>query len=89
MAKQKGNEKLFQLINQINMKSSKAYDVISPDGFSIHPTDTYSSLKKAVKAFKEWKKRYKIQGYYSSVNFGRIHLDDLEDFVEFKKINLS
>jgi len=71
------------------MKSSKAYDVISPDGFSIHPTDTYSSLKKAIEAFNEWKERYKTQGHYSSVKFGRIHLDDLEDFVEFKVINLN
>ena len=70
-------------------KSSTKYDVLSPDGFSIHPTDTYSSLRKAVKAFKEWKERFKIQGYYSSVKFGRIHLDDLEDFMQFKKINLE
>lgn len=71
------------------MKSKKAYDVISPDGFSIHPTDTYSSIKKAVMAFKEWKERYKLQGYYSSVNFGRIHLDDLEDYMQFIQITLN
>lgn len=70
-------------------KQSTKYDVISPDGFSIHPTDTYSSLSKAVKAFKEWKERFKPQGYYSSVSFGRIHLDDLEDFMQFKKISLN
>lgn len=70
------------------MKSKKAYDVISPDGFSIHPTDTYSSIKKAIKAFRDWKKRYKKQGYYSSVNFGRIHLEDLEQFMTIKKITL-
>lgn len=71
------------------MTTKKAYDVISPDGFSIHPTDTYSSMKKAVKAFKEWKERYKQQGYYSSVKFGRIHLDDLEDFMTIKQITLN
>lgn len=70
-------------------KQSTKYDVISPDGFSIHPTDTYPSLGKAVKAYKEWKERYSAQGYYSSMKHGRIHLDDLLDFMEFKKISLN
>ena len=65
------------------MAKRKKYDVLSPDGISIHPTDTYSSMKKAVAAFKEWKKRYETQGYYSSNDFGRIHLDDLIDFCQF------
>ena len=53
------------------------YDVISPDGFSIHPVDTYPSEKKAREAFDKWKKPYEIQGYYSSTNYGRIPLDEL------------
>ncbi len=32
------------------------YDVISPDGFSIHFSDTYPSKKKAIEAFEKWKK---------------------------------
>lgn len=68
------------------MAKRKTYNVISPDGFSIHPTDTYPSMKAAVAAFKEWKKRYVAQGYYSSNNYGRIHLDDLIDFCEFVEL---
>lgn len=60
----------------------KKYNVLSPDGISIHPTDTYTSKKKAHDAFKKWAKQYEKQGYYSSVKYGHIHLLDLEDFVE-------
>ena len=64
----------------------KKYDVLSPDGFSIHPVDTYTSIKKARKAFEEWKKNYEHQGYYSSVRYGRIPLVDLEDYVQLIEI---
>ena len=57
------------------------FDVISPDGFSIHPVETYSSLDEALKAFENWKQRYQKQGYYSS-NHGRITLDDLINHVK-------
>ena len=62
------------------------FDVISPDGFSIHPVDTYKTKAEAAYAFKQWLKRYEVQGYYSSTNYGRIELVDLEDFCEFKTI---
>lgn len=55
------------------------YDVLSPDGFSIHPTDTYKSKSGAFKKFYEWKKRYEKQGYYSSAG-GRIDLEELEKY---------
>lgn len=58
----------------------KKFDVISPDGFSIHFSDTYSSKKEARKAFEDWKKRYEMQGYYSSTNYGRIPLNELENY---------
>jgi hypothetical protein len=67
-------------------KSSTKYDVLSPDGFSIHPTDTYSSVKSAEKAFDEWKQRYKHQGYYSSVKYGRIPLPELKRYVDIVKL---
>jgi len=54
------------------------YDILSPDGFSMHPSDTYRSLPAAIKAFNKWKERYKHQGYYSSTKFGRIALEHLE-----------
>jgi hypothetical protein len=59
----------------------KKYDILSPDGFSIHHSDTYSSPEKAWAAFDEWKKRYEMQGYYSS-NRGRIPLDELKNHCE-------
>ena len=61
------------------------FDVISPDGFSIHFSDTYSSREEAVTAFCEWKKRYEAQGYYSS-NKGRIPLDELENHCQIIKL---
>lgn len=73
------------------MKIKKQYVVLSPDGFTIHPTDTHSSLRKAVKAIETWKEGYKRQGYYSS-NTGRIELEDLadnctiQDLIQLKKI---
>lgn len=57
-------------------KQKKRYDVISPDGFSIHRTDTYPNRRLAWSALQEWKKGYENQGYYSS-NRGRIPLDEL------------
>ena len=67
--------------------NTKQFDVISPDGFSIHPFDVYENKKQAMKAFDEWKKRYKSQGYYSSMNYGRIPLDELHNYIEIKAIN--
>ena len=66
-------------------KSKKRYVVISPDGFTIDRTATYSSTKKALEAFNVWKERYEIQGYYSS-NKGRIALEDLADYCILKEL---
>ena len=63
----------------------KKWDVISPDGFSIHVSDVYDSIEAAIAAFNVWKENYKRQGYYSSVRFGRIPLEDLEDYCQFKE----
>jgi len=60
--------------------SNKQFDVLSPDGFSIHFSDTYDTIEQAHEALKEWTKRYEFQGYYSSVNYGRIHIIDLPDY---------
>jgi len=60
----------------------KKYDVLSPDGFSISATEIYTSKKKAIEAFNVWKKRYEVQGYYSSTRYGRIHLSDLEYYCQ-------
>ena len=63
------------------------YDVISPDGFSIHPTDTYKTKAEATYAFKQWLKRYENQGYYSSSQFGRIHLNEVIRYCKIIKVN--
>jgi hypothetical protein len=57
---------------------NKVWDVISPDGFSIHCSDTYDTEQAAREAFKVWAKQYEKQGYYSSSRWGRINLHSLE-----------
>ena len=56
------------------------YDVLSPDGISIHFSDTYKSIKEAKQALTLWVKRYEMQGYYSSTDYGRIPLNELEKY---------
>jgi hypothetical protein len=68
------------------MSKKQKFDVISPDGFSIHFSDTYKSKEDAITAFCEWKKRYEPQGYYSSSKYGRIPLDELENYCQIIKI---
>jgi hypothetical protein len=68
------------------MATTKKYQVLSPDGFTIdREKPYYVSKKKALEAFENWKKRYEGQGYYSS-NRGRIPLDDLQDYCTLKEI---
>ena len=61
------------------------YIILSPDGFPIHPTNTYTE-KEITTAFVNWKSNYQDQGYYSSVPYGRIQLDELEKYCEIVKI---
>jgi hypothetical protein len=62
------------------------YEVLSPDGFTIEfDKPYYTSKKKAFEAFDKWKKRYEVQGYYSSNN-GKISLDELENYCTFKTL---
>lgn len=63
------------------------YDILSPDGFAMHPTDTYTTKKAAFEFFVTWSFQYKKhQGYYSSVNFGRIPADNLKYYCRFVRI---
>ncbi|HTD42332.1 MAG TPA: hypothetical protein VK671_16995, partial [Mucilaginibacter sp.] len=65
-------------------KKKQKFDILSPDGFSIRiGVEPFTSMKKAREYFLEWKDRFKIQGYYSSVPYGRIPLEDLEDYCEW------
>jgi hypothetical protein len=68
------------------MKNKTRYDVISPDGFSIHFSDTYATKEDAMNAFFEWKKRFEGQGYYSS-NKGRIALSELEKHCQLIEVD--
>ena len=68
------------------MSKKQKFDVISPDGFSIHFSDTYKTKEDAITAFCEWKKRYETQGYYSSTKYGKIPLDELENYCQIIKI---
>jgi hypothetical protein len=65
---------------------NKRYDILSPDGFSIFFDKTYATKEEAMTNFWEWKKRYELQGYYSSNN-GRIPLDELEKHCEMIEID--
>lgn len=66
-------------------KKKKVYNVLSPDGVRIHHENTYSSKKKAYEAFKEWRKNYVTQGYYSSVRYGKITLKELANYCRLIK----
>lgn len=66
--------------------AKKKYDVLSPDGFSIHREKTYPSTDAAVAAYDEWKKGYERQGYYSSASYGRIPLEDLDDYCQIVEV---
>jgi hypothetical protein len=68
------------------MKRPK-YKILSPDGFTIEFGVTYyPSMKKSKEAFEKFKKRFEFQGYYSSTKFGRIPLDQLENYCTFVTI---
>jgi len=62
------------------------FDVISPDGFFIDREETYPSFEVAEQKLKEWVKRYEFQGHYSSVKYGRIPLDELEDYCRIVEV---
>lgn len=65
----------------------KKYQVLSPDGFTIEFDKWYyRSMKKAKEAFENWIRRYEVQGYYSSTQYGRIPLNELESYCQFKTL---
>ncbi len=58
----------------------KKYDILSPDGFSIQFQGYFPSIKKAKEQFAIWLKRFEGQGYYSSASYGRIPLNEVEQY---------
>ena len=68
-------------------QKKEKWDIISPDGFSFNREGTYPSEEKAKEAAKQIVgERFKAQGYYSSMKFGRIPFDDILDYCEVKRI---
>ena len=63
----------------------KSYDVLSPDGFSINPCENYRTIKSAKDGLEKWVKRYEVQGYYSSVQYGRISLTEIHKYCQLIK----
>jgi hypothetical protein len=62
--------------------------IISPDGFPID-FEIYPNISNALIGYWSWEKNYKIQGYYSSRDFGRIKLIDLIDFCQFIEMDTT
>ena len=52
------------------------YNILSPDGITI-TMDNFKSKALANKAFTLWRKRFELQGYYSS-SYGKIALTELK-----------
>lgn len=68
----------------VNVMKRPKYKILSPDGFTIEFGITYyRSMKKAKEAFTKFKERYVNQGFYSSVKYGRIPLEELENYCTF------
>lgn len=61
--------------------SKLEYVVLSPDGFPIRRDKTYKTREEALKDMNEWMKNYERQGYYSSVDWGRIPLNELNYYI--------
>lgn len=73
--------------NEKKSSKNKKYDVISPDGFTIRiGVPPFKSIKERDQYFKMWKERFARQGYYSSVKYGRIPLEDLTDYCEWIEV---
>jgi hypothetical protein len=69
------------------MSKAKKYQVLSPDGITIEFDHwSYTSKKKMMEAYDRWAKRYEAQGYYSSSSYGRIPLDELQEYCQFKTL---
>jgi hypothetical protein len=69
-------------------RKNKRYDILSPDGFSIRIGDAepFKTKKEGLQYFEQWKKRYERQGYYSSVPYGRIPLEDLAEYCKWIEV---
>jgi transposase InsO family protein len=78
---------LLYLCTELKKLIMTKFEVLSPDGFTIEfDKPYYTSKEKAFEAFDKWKERYNTQGYYSSNNYGRIPLEELEDYMNVREL---
>ena len=68
------------------MEKLNRWDVISPDGLSIESEVTYSTPEETLTAMNTWVKMYELQGYYSSLVYGRIPYEDITLYCALIKI---
>lgn len=61
------------------------FQVLSPDGFTIHQTKVYKTRKEAIKAAKEWIQSFSGQGFYS-YRMQRISLSDALELCEIIEV---
>lgn len=66
-----------------------SYNILSPDGITIHREETYKTERIAWEFAKKWAKRYETQGYYSSAKFGRIPIEKILDYCTLVDENLK
>ena len=74
----KWNDQWWSLVKAQKKKGRAAmFDVLSPDGFSIHPVNTYPTRADAESALRGWVNGFEFQGFYSTSRRERIPLDEL------------
>lgn len=78
-------EYFFPIDKRKNKSGEKKYDVISPEGLTIRVPDypLFNSIEERDRYFKFWKSGYEKQGYYPSVNHGRISLIQLHNYCQW------
>lgn len=66
--------------------ATQTFNVLSPDGFPIDFSKTYSSILEANEALNDFVKKYESQGYYSTVMNGERVQIPVEEIKNYCKI---
>lgn len=62
--------------------ASVPFYLLSPDGFTLtRNAAPYTSIATAEQDFLDWKQQFETQGYYYSLGYGRIPLDQLHQYM--------
>ena len=70
------------------MPKAIKYRILSPDGFDIRMDKISYTEKQVPKELDNFTKRYERQGYYSSVRYGKISLDDISYYCRVTQANI-